>query len=108
MYNTEEHIFYFANQIGYGEAERAHNIAALWQGAVHGKGGTVVWFWDRTGASQKGGESYYSTLTERPATVAAIGKMAMDLNRLAKEVVSIIESQANFGMLYSIDRKSVV
>lgn len=106
VYNTEEHIFYFANQIGYSEEERAHNIAALWQGAVHGKGGTVVWFWDRTGASQKGGESYYSTLTERPATVAAIGKMTMDLNRLAKEVVSITESQANVGMLYSMDNTS--
>ena len=30
----------------------------------------------------------------------------MDLNRLAKEVVSIIESQANFGMLYSMDNDS--
>ena len=36
-------------------------------------------------------------------TVAAIGKMTLDLNRLSGEVVSVIESRANVGMLYTLN-----
>ena len=100
VYNTEDHIIQDGENMVFSDGERQHNIANLWQSAVHGKGGSVIWFWDREGRSEAGNYLHNPLLTERPDTTAAIGKMTLDLNRLAKEIVSITEADANVGMLY--------
>lgn len=100
-YNAEDHIIPDNTKMTFSDEELAYNIATLWQGAVHGRGGSIIWFWDREQRSESGNYLHNPLLTERPDTVAAIGKMTLDLNRLAKEVVSITESKANIGMLYA-------
>lgn len=99
--NTEDHIIQDGETMIYNDAELAHAVATMWQGAVHGKGCSVVWFWDREERSESGQYLHNPLLTERPDLTAALGKMTLDLNRLAKEIVSITDSPANVGMLYT-------
>lgn len=102
-YNTEEHIIQDGSNMIYNYDELKYNIATMWQGAVHGKGGSIVWFWDREARSESGNYLHNPLLQERPDTVAALGKMTLDLNRLSKEIVAIQDAEANIGMLYSIN-----
>lgn len=105
-YNTEDHIIEDGNaneDMKFISGETEYNIATLWQSAIHGKCGSIIWFWDREQRSARGGNLHNTLLTERPETVAAIGKMTLDLNRLSREIVSIIESQAKVGMLYTLN-----
>lgn len=98
--NTEEHIIQDGETMIFSDEELQHNIATMWQGAVHGRGTSIVWFWDRCDQSRNGGYLHNPLLTERPDTTAALGKLTLDLNRLANEVVSVTEAPANVGMLY--------
>lgn len=102
-YNTEDHIIPDASIMTFSDEELQYNVATMWQGALHGKSGSILWFWDRETRSEHGNYLHNPLLTERPDTVAAIGKLTLDLNRLSKEVVSILESDANVGMLYSLN-----
>ncbi len=102
-YNTEEHIIQDGSSMIYSYDELKYNIATMWQGAVHGRGGSVVWFWDREARSESGNYLHNPLLTERPDTVAALGKMTLDLNRLSKEIVAIQDEKANIGMLFSLN-----
>lgn len=102
-YNTEEHIIQDGSRMIYNYDELKYNIATMWQGAVHGRGGSIVWFWDREARSESGSYLHNPLLPERPDTVAALGKMTLDLNRLSREIVAIQDEKANIGMLYSIN-----
>lgn len=102
-YNTEEHIIQDGSRMIYNYDELKYNVATMWQGAVHGKGGSIVWFWDREARSESGSYLHNPLLPERPDTVAALGKMTLDLNRLSREIVAIQDEKANIGMLYSIN-----
>ncbi len=102
-YNTEDHIIPDAEVMTFSDEELQYNVATMWQAALHAKGGSILWFWDRETRSEHGNYLHNPLLTERPDTVAALGKLTLDLNRLSKEVVSIIESEAKIGMLYSIN-----
>ena len=102
-YNTEDHIIPDASVMTFSDEELQYNIATMWQAALHAKGGSILWFWDRETRSEHGNYLHNPLLTERPDTVAALGKLTLDLNRLSKEVVSIIESDADVGMLYSLN-----
>jgi hypothetical protein len=102
IYNSEDHIIPDGEAMIFNDAELQHCLANLWQGAVHGKCGSVIWFWERaSGWAHNGGWLHNPNLTERPKDTAAIGRMTLDLNRLANEVTSIIEKKANMGILYT-------
>ncbi len=100
-YNTEEHIIQDGSKMIFNDKERIHNVASMWQGGVHGRGGSIVWFWDRETRSSSGNYLHNPLLTERPDTVSSLGKMTLDLNRLSKEVVAIQDKKADVGILWS-------
>ncbi len=102
-YNTEEHIIQDGSSMVYDYNELKYNIATMWQSAIHGKGGSIVWFWDREARSESGNYLHNPLLPERPDTVAALGKLTLDLNRLSKEIVAIQDEKANIGMLFSLN-----
>lgn len=101
IYNTEDHIIVDAREILYNDKEVLYNIADIWNGAVHGRGGSVLWLWDRSSRTKNGTIYFNSLLTARPDSVATLGKTTLDLNRLSKEIVAIQEAKSDIAVLYS-------
>lgn len=100
VFNAEDHIL-TGSEMSRNEAELNYNMADIWQGAVHGRGGTALWLWDDGNKSKIGSNYYNSNLTRRVDYIAGIGKVALDLNRLAKEITAIQNEDARVGILYS-------
>lgn len=101
IYNTEDHIIVDARVLEYDDREVLYNIADIWNGAVHGRGGSVLWLWDRYSRSKNGTIYFNSLLTARPDSVATLGKTTLDLNRLSKEVVALQDAKSDIAVLYS-------
>lgn len=101
IYNTEDHIIVDARQLTYNDKETLYNIVDIWNGAVHGRGGSVLWLWDRYDRSKNGTIYFNSVITARPDTIATLGKTTLDLNRLSKEVVALQEAKGDMAILYT-------
>ena len=102
IYNTEDHVIPDGSSMTFNDNESKHAIANLWQGALHGKCGSVIWFWERKDTrALNGGWLHNPNLTERPKDVSNIGKMTLNLNRLANEVTAVLEKDAEVGVLYT-------
>lgn len=101
IYNTEDHIIVDARALVYNDKETLYNIVDIWNGAVHGRGGSVLWLWDRSSRTKNGTIYFNSLLTARPDTVATLGKTTLDLNRLSNEVVALQEADADIAILFS-------
>lgn len=100
--NSEDHIIRDSSTLQHNEQEFKFNMTDLWQGAVHGRGASVVWLWEPgDGRALKNGDFYNPNLSRRADYAAAIGKMTLDLNRLAGEIGAIWDKEANVGILYS-------
>lgn len=100
--NSEDHILKdYRTELTRNDDEYKMNMADLWQGAIHGRGGTVIWLWDK-GDRSKGGTSHYNTnITRRADYIAGIGKIALDLNRLSGEITAIQQAKPRVAILYS-------
>ncbi len=97
VYNTEDHIIGDGNTyMGYEQAD--HVEGDLWQGAVHGRAVSVIWYF------QKGynpTDLAYGMWPWRPDCLEAVGVVQMDLNRLAYEVEALANKKARVALLYS-------
>ena len=101
VYNFEDHIIQDGTVVDYNDNELKFTLTDLWQGAIHGRGGSIIWVWDR---GSRNGQLYVnSLLAARPAHMAEIGKLNLDLNRLSEEIVKIQDTKPNVAMLYSIN-----
>lgn len=101
IYNSEDHIIIDAPKLTYRDDEVKYNIVDLWNGAVHGRGGSILWLWDRSDRTKNGTIYFNSLLTARPDSVATLGKTTLDINRLSKEIVALQDTPSNVGILYS-------
>lgn len=99
--NSEDHILEDNPEITYIDEELDMNMADIWQGAIHGRAGSVYWLWDKSSRAQEGTYYYNSNLTRRAEHVAGIGKINLDLNRLANEITAIQNKPARCAILYS-------
>ena len=97
--NTEDHIDTDndpapINEIG------DHAARYMWEAAVHGRTASVVWTWDRKTADspQKHARGH---VNYRPDQMAKIGRTALDLNRLSKEIEALIKRERTVQILYS-------
>ncbi|MBO5007487.1 MAG: beta-galactosidase [Clostridia bacterium] len=99
--NSEDHILRDSTEITYNANELAMNIADMWQGAIHGRAGSVYWLWDKSSRAQNGTYYYNSNLAYRADHVAAIGKVNLDLNRMANEITAIQKKSARCAVMYS-------
>ena len=73
IYNSEDHLLQ-------GVDDWRQTRTNLWQGAIHGRNASTIWVWARHSEDN---------LLQQPEYVATIGKTALDLNRLAKEVTAL-------------------
>lgn len=76
----------------------AHLYEALWQNALHGQSSTTLWLWER--CNDYTGDASGSIL-HRPDCVEAVGRCALDLNRLAHEVAALQNLAPTVTLLWS-------
>jgi len=98
VFNSEDHII--ANgDTDYSEAHLKNIRADQWMSAIHARSMACTWLWDR---SQSAKETYkWESLLFRPDIVEALGKNALDLNRLSNEIYTIIDTNPKVGIFYS-------
>ncbi len=101
VFNTEDHILKDLTSITRSDEELKYNMADIWQGAIHGRGGSVLWLWDNTQRTGMGSGYYNANITRRADYMAEIGRVSLDLNRLSDEVTAIQNEEARVGILYS-------
>ncbi|MBP3361732.1 MAG: beta-galactosidase [Clostridia bacterium] len=104
VWNTEDHILIDNGIIDYQQNQTLHAVTDIWQGAIHGRGGSMIWIWDRLPQFlPTGNENFFSNtnMTLRPATMAEVGRASLDLNRLAEEVTAIQKNKRRVGLVYS-------
>lgn len=94
IFNTENHIIEDRRK-SYVPGD--HVYIVLWQNAVHGQAATTLWAWER--AYDAGKSDFNGLFLERPECLAAWGRCALDLNRLADEL-SPIRNQASTILLH--------
>ena len=93
IFNSENHI------IGDGDTRyipESYIRTVYWQEAVHGQGATTTWVWDRGQA----GDMAENILT-RANCARALGRVALDLQRLAPEVYALSRAEADFAIVYA-------
>ena len=93
IFNSENHI------IGDGDARyipECYIRTVYWQEALHGQGATTTWVWDRG----QTGDLAENILT-RANCVHALGRVALDLQRLAPEVYALSRAKAELAILYA-------
>lgn len=96
VFNTEDHIIVDREQ---RLIPPEHTDFALWQGALHGRGASTIWVWERTYDRT---HDFEGSIMHRPENVMAVGKVGLDLQRLAPEVVKLQRARAPIAILYSL------
>ncbi|MCL2462447.1 MAG: cadherin-like beta sandwich domain-containing protein, partial [Defluviitaleaceae bacterium] len=99
IFNSENHI------LTDGDETYAPEIAQsvgnqLWDGALHGATLSTLWVWDKSYDAVNQGYLMGSILN-RPDAVQQVGKVNLDLNRLAYEVKAFQDAPAHVAILYS-------
>lgn len=106
VWDTETHDLRDYRDINYDPIITDYIGTDIWNGAVHGRGATMLWIYDKSDTTMPWGEKteYFSNTNAifRPADVLEVSKTAMDLNRLSKEVSAIAEEEPKVGLLYSM------
>ena len=103
VWDTESHLLNDYNDPRFDDIIPFHYGTDVWNGAVHGRGGQVIWLWDLRNGSLPGGWSNYvnANAVLRPDAVFAASKAAMDLNRMSEEISALQDEKAQVGILYS-------
>ena len=70
----------------------------MWQGAIHGRGMSTIWRWDRSDDPK---DEARGNILYRPDAVKQVGKVNFDLNRLSGEVTAIQKKKPEVALLFS-------
>lgn len=105
VWDTETHILQDGNTALYDDLAEYFTGSDVWMGNIHGRGGTVIWFWDLEDAR---GQAWNNNCTYiqpngmyRPADMIEASRAALDSNRLSYEVEAISKEKAKVGLYYS-------
>jgi len=99
IFNSEDHIIADGDQ---RFIPASHIRTAFWTQALYGQGAATTWVWERN----QGGDAAENILT-RPNCVVALGRIALDLNRLAGPVVALEHAAAPLAILYSYSSQPI-
>ncbi|BBI31920.1 S-layer homology domain-containing protein [Cohnella abietis] len=98
VFNSEDHLVPDGSE-QYIPEIASHVNTVLWQGAVHGRGASTIWVWERSDDVP----DFKGSIMNRPDVVARVGKTNLDLNRLAEEVTAFQNDEAKAAILYSMN-----
>ncbi|MBX7255193.1 MAG: beta-galactosidase [Candidatus Hydrogenedentes bacterium] len=93
IFNSENHIIVDGDK---HYIPACHIRTAYWLEALHGQGATTTWVWDRG----QSGDLAENILT-RVDCVHGLGKIALDLNRLAPQVAALQHAKAEAAIFFS-------
>jgi hypothetical protein len=93
IFNSENHLISDGNSRYIPES---YIRTVYWQEAIHGQGATTTWVWERA----QGGDLAENILT-RANCVHALGRVALDLQRLAPAVHALSQTPAQLAILYA-------
>ena len=96
VFNSEDHII-IDRDVKWVSPEHIYNV--YWQGAVHGRGASTTWVWERTDSPDS---SFTGSILHRPECVEAIGRCTLDLNRLAPEVTALQSLRPRVALVYAL------
>lgn len=94
-FNSENHVVADRN---WAPVPGMHMRNLIWQAAIHGQGASTMWVWERT---YEPSSDFAGSVMHRPAFCDAHGRAALDLMRLAPEVVAIQDAPARVAVVYS-------
>ena len=104
--NSENHIIAVNDP---REIPPAHTDCVLWQGCIHGMAASMIWVWEHYYEDVKveNPPDYYNNDTfnailTRPENVMAVGRVGLDLMRLAPEVYRMQAASSPVAILYGI------
>ena len=95
--NTEDHILQ-DTQTPFEPIYSDYAAQQIWQGAIHGKGMSVIWVWEWEYDPQS---ALYGSLMRRPDGISKLSKISLDLQRLSNEVVALQDDEPEVALLYS-------
>lgn len=93
VFNSENH-FIPDGDTRYMSEDYIYTV--YWHEALHGQGATTAWVWERG----QSGDLAENILT-RANAVHGLGRAALDLNRLAPEVLAINRAKADMAIFYA-------
>ncbi|MGD9495131.1 MAG: beta-galactosidase [Armatimonadota bacterium] len=96
VFNSEDHLIP-DRDISWVAPEHIYNV--YWQGAVHGRGASTTWVWERTDSLDS---DFTGSILHRPECVEAAGRCALDLNRLAAEVTALQGVRPRVALVYAL------
>lgn len=71
--------------------------ASLWEAVLHGQCANAIWVWAR----QENHPDLVGNLLHRPAANESAGRTALDLQRLAPELIALANVKSPVGLLFS-------
>lgn len=95
--NSEDHVIEDRDR-NYSAVQAQRIYADMWQGAVHGRSFSQIWVWERTNNPNA---TANGSILHRPDCVEAVGRAALDLNRLAYEAAALQDCARRAAILYS-------
>jgi hypothetical protein len=96
VFNSEDHMI-MDRGVTYQPPEFLYNVH--WEGAMHGRGASTTWVWERT-YDPKG--DFAGSILHRPEDVEAVGRCTLDLNRLAGEVTALQKVKPKVAVVYAL------
>lgn len=95
VFNSENHII--PDNSPPKSIPPAATRAAMWQGALHHLAASTIWVWQSLAPPA----DLHGCIYFRPANIYAVGRAALDANRLAPQLVRINQAPAHVAILYS-------
>lgn len=95
--NSEDHVIEDRDTF-YGAIQAKRIYGDIWQGALHGRTSTQLWVWERSNVPHA---TANGSILHRPDCVEAVGRAALDLNRLAEEATALQNCERKAALLYS-------
>lgn len=96
VFNSENHI---VSDRDWRPVPPMHMRNLVWEGALHGLGASTTWVWERSTDPKS---DFAGSIMYRPGLCDAHGRTALDLMRLAPEMVALQDSPARVAIVYSI------
>ena len=106
VWDTESHPLTDSSTIEYYPQEPAFVAADLWNGAVHGRGGTVIWCFDTSEASSlwaggAGANWSNANMRHKPDVAVRVSETNLDMMRLSYELTALQKVKRKIGIVFS-------
>lgn len=106
VWDTESHPLTDSSTIEYYPQEPAFVAADLWNGAVHGRGGAVIWCFDTSEASSlwaggAGANWSNANVRHKPDVAVRVSETNLDMMRLSYELTALQKVKRKIGIVFS-------